>query len=814
VWENDKSSQLSMEKLITLLLQPPVEKVGVIGVEKFLPTKAREELANRLNALMVKGVGGIKLDIANLIDYGSKDGKTPLIIFDVRRIANEKEKTTFVAEILGAVQRYIWDKGGTRQLRSILYFDEMYGFVPPTSKPASKTALMILLKQARAFGLGCLLASQNPGDLDYRAVAQMNTWFLGKLTSDRDIAKVEKALKAIFESEGRSLDEFKKLMTTVRALTPGNFVFYNPKRGIETIKTRWLLSYHRGPLLPEEIREVSLHPDEDEIQEEREIPTEEIKESAFIPGDLVLKDKKRKLGPEDRFVKTRIKLEPKDIIPRTKERLSLYDDTVQLSISNIQPYYSPVLDVSVRITKKEKVPFRGKSVPIVLDDVAHRAYGLTKELDWSSIVFEGIHPPSLSPEELQLSPDDAISLYADVPKEEVTRVVGALDWYFCQLPNPEAKQKFHDTISDLKNKEEERLTGDLDKQILRLEKKASRTREQLTTTERRVAERQVKIKELQNSLQERQKAEKATQQVETSLDSNKSKLADFEAKHQILKKEFDETVDQIDDLQKQKEERFGAFQKELEDLRRAGPPASLYRLTKKDIKIEEKAIYWIPKALVDIEVSKKGEEDSLNLRKVQIDLNMINGNSVIECDTCGSEVLEKDPHFPEIAPPIFVCNVCLKLLCRDHAKICVSCGKMACVDHISACKICDKAICADCAQICATCGLEVCPEHSRICSSCDHSYCTDEEFSICHICDQELCADCAGDFLECSADDCDNSGCEKHFINCESCSEPFCSDGNHLQECRGCQKEVCASCGKVTVMLAGKKQIVKCKSCS
>ncbi|MFW9914817.1 MAG: helicase HerA-like domain-containing protein [Candidatus Thorarchaeota archaeon] len=813
VWKTEKSPKLDMEKLIALLLTPPVDKIGVIAVEKFFPKKAREDFANRLNALMIKEIGGIRLDIGWIIDYASQEGKTPLIIFDVRRITQDKEKSLFVAEVLGAIQRYIWDRGGTSRLRAILYFDELYGFLPPTSKPPSKTALMILLKQARAFGLGCLLATQNPGDLDYRAIGQVSTWFLGKLTSDRDIQKVEKSLKSIFESEGRSLEEFKQLMSRVRGLTPGNFVFYNPKEGIENIQARWLLSYHRGPLLPDEIREISLHPEEDESVEEPAAASKEAAEAAFIPGDLVLKEKKRKLGPEDRFVKAKIIIESEDIISRTKDRLSLYDNGVELSISSIQPYYSPVLDVSMKIAKKEKVTFRGKDVPIVMDDVAHRAYGLTKELDWSSIVFEGIHPPSLSPDELQLTPDDAIKLYADVPKEEVNRIISSIDWYFTQLPNPEAKQKFHDTLSDLKNREEERLTGDLDKQILRLEKKVSKSREQLTTAERRIQERQMKIKDLSKSFEERKKAGKATTQVEASLESNRSKLGDYEAKQQILKKELAETLEQIEDAQQQKEERFGAFRSELEELRNAGPPASLYRLTKKDIKIEEKAIYWIPKALVDFEIAKKDDEGGL-IRKVQIDINLLNGNSIVECDVCGSAVLKKDPHFPEIAPPIFVCNVCLKFLCRDHAKICVSCGKMACVDHISVCKICDNAICADCAQLCATCGLEICPEHTKICSSCHNAFCTEEEFSICNICDQELCPDCSGDFLECSAEDCDKSGCEKHFISCGSCSEPFCTDGNHLQECRSCKKEVCLSCGKVTVMLAGKKQIAKCKSCS
>ena len=144
---------------------------------------------------------------------------------NITLLSVDDEKNTFVAQVLGEVQRWAWSKGGTSRLRAILYFDELYGFMPAgSSSPPSKTALLLLLKQARSAGIGCVLASQNPGDLDYRGLSNIATWILGRLATNQDIAKIQGALKPVFEGAGGSEEEFKALMSKIRALKPGQFI--------------------------------------------------------------------------------------------------------------------------------------------------------------------------------------------------------------------------------------------------------------------------------------------------------------------------------------------------------------------------------------------------------------------------------------------------------------------------------------------------------------------------------------------------------------------------------------------------------------
>ncbi|MFX0090633.1 MAG: helicase HerA-like domain-containing protein, partial [Candidatus Hodarchaeota archaeon] len=195
IWEEEEKDTLDLAELIEKIQKPPFDTIGSLSVEKFISKSKREELARNINALMVRSVPGADLDFDKLMELAKKQKKTPIILFDLRKITEDDERNTFVAEVLGEVQRWIWKKGGTSRLRAILYFDELYGFMPAGAyTPPSKTALLILLKQARAAGLGCILATQNPGDLDYRGLSNIATWFLGRLTTTQDIKKVESAL--------------------------------------------------------------------------------------------------------------------------------------------------------------------------------------------------------------------------------------------------------------------------------------------------------------------------------------------------------------------------------------------------------------------------------------------------------------------------------------------------------------------------------------------------------------------------------------------------------------------------------------------
>ena len=211
-WEQQGKKEVSLSDIIEKIEKPPFDKIGSLDVEKFISKAKRSQLSQSINALMVRAVGGIDLNFDFLLNLAKKEKKTPIIVFDLRKITDDDEKNTFVAQVLGEVQRWAWNKGGTSRLRALLYFDELYGFMPAGSlSPPSKEALLLLLKQARTAGLGIVVASQNPGDLDYRGLSNIATWVLGRLATNQDIAKFQRARKRVCEGGGGCDEDFNNL---------------------------------------------------------------------------------------------------------------------------------------------------------------------------------------------------------------------------------------------------------------------------------------------------------------------------------------------------------------------------------------------------------------------------------------------------------------------------------------------------------------------------------------------------------------------------------------------------------------------------
>jgi hypothetical protein len=154
--------------------------------------------------------------------------------------------------VLNEVIAWMRNQSGTSSLRAIVYMDEIFGFFPPTANPPSKQPMLTLLKQARAFGLGVVLATQNPVDLDYKGLANCGTWFIGRLQTERDKLRVIEGLKsALPGADGSNLDG---LMSN---LTQRVFLMRNVHDDAPVLmKTRWALSYLRGPLTGPEIAKV------------------------------------------------------------------------------------------------------------------------------------------------------------------------------------------------------------------------------------------------------------------------------------------------------------------------------------------------------------------------------------------------------------------------------------------------------------------------------------------------------------------------------------------------------------------------------
>lgn len=247
---------MSLETLIRYIQKPAFDKVGVIDLESFMPEKSRQGLALKFNNLLASPgfatwLEGAPLDIAKMLHTPA--GKPRISIFSIAHLG-DAERMFFVSLLLNQMLGWMRAQNGTTSLRAIFYMDEIFGYLPPTANPPSKRPMMTLLKQGRAFGLGCLLATQNPVDLDYKALSNIGTWFLGRLQTERDKLRVLDGLEGAAGSQNAQFNraEMEKLLSGL-----GNRVFLmnNVHEDHPVLfQVRWAMSYLTGPLTRNQIK--------------------------------------------------------------------------------------------------------------------------------------------------------------------------------------------------------------------------------------------------------------------------------------------------------------------------------------------------------------------------------------------------------------------------------------------------------------------------------------------------------------------------------------------------------------------------------
>ncbi|GIX00786.1 MAG: ATP-binding protein [Pirellulaceae bacterium] len=251
-----KGRDLDLPQLIAAIHHPPLDRVGVFDLESFYPTTQRVELAMRMNNLLASPalagwLEGQSLDVGKLL-Y-TADGKPRVSVISIAHL-DDTQRMFFVTLLLTELLAWMRSQAGTSTLRAIFYMDEVYGYFPPTAKPPCKPLMMTLLKQARAFGLGILLATQNPVDLDYKGLSNIGTWFIGRLQTERDKARVMEGLEGVAAHAGEqfSRPEMERLLAGLGSRV---FLMNNVHEVGQTIfHSRWAMSYLRGPLNREEIR--------------------------------------------------------------------------------------------------------------------------------------------------------------------------------------------------------------------------------------------------------------------------------------------------------------------------------------------------------------------------------------------------------------------------------------------------------------------------------------------------------------------------------------------------------------------------------
>lgn len=249
---------LDVAALIGEIQAPPFDRVGIIDLETFFPSKDRTALAMSLNNLLASPsfaswMEGEPLDIKRLL-Y-TAEGKPRLSILSIAHL-NDSERMFFVTILLNEVLAWIRSQPGTTSLRALLYMDEVYGYFPPVANPPSKTPMLTLLKQARAYGLGIVLATQNPVDLDYKGLSNTGTWFLGRLQTERDKMRVLEGLEGASIQAGSTFDKA-RMEATLAGLGSRVFLMNNVHEDQPVVfQTRWALSYLRGPLTRMQIQQL------------------------------------------------------------------------------------------------------------------------------------------------------------------------------------------------------------------------------------------------------------------------------------------------------------------------------------------------------------------------------------------------------------------------------------------------------------------------------------------------------------------------------------------------------------------------------
>ncbi|MEP0772980.1 MAG: ATP-binding protein [Acidobacteriota bacterium] len=253
-WRGGRDADVG--SLIRAIQTPPFERVGVLDVETFFPARERMALALSLNNLLASPgfaawLEGEPLEVPRLL--WTPDGQPRVSILSVAHLS-DSERMFFVTLLLNEVVAWMRGQAGTTSLRALLYMDEVFGFLPPVANPPSKLPLLTLLKQARAFGLGVMLATQNPVDLDYKALSNAGTWFLGRLQTERDVARVLDGLQGAAAATGAGFDRA-GMQALLAGLRKRMFVMHNVhEREPVVFETRWAMSYLAGPLTRAQIQ--------------------------------------------------------------------------------------------------------------------------------------------------------------------------------------------------------------------------------------------------------------------------------------------------------------------------------------------------------------------------------------------------------------------------------------------------------------------------------------------------------------------------------------------------------------------------------
>ena len=245
---------LDLGQLVHQVQDPPIRKLGVLDLESFYPAADRTKLALQLNGLLASPSfaawsQGVPVDIGAMLS--TEGGRAACSVVYLAHLS-EEERQFVVTLVLSKLVTWMRRQSGTPHLRALVYMDEVFGYVPPTASPPAKKPILTILKQARAFGVGMVLSTQNPVDLDYKAISNAGTWMIGRLQTERDVDRLRDGLQAASGSV-----DVEQVRSTIAGLGKRQFVLHSTKASAPSVfTTRWTLDYLAGPLTKDQVAQL------------------------------------------------------------------------------------------------------------------------------------------------------------------------------------------------------------------------------------------------------------------------------------------------------------------------------------------------------------------------------------------------------------------------------------------------------------------------------------------------------------------------------------------------------------------------------
>lgn len=664
---------LAVKDLIRRIENPPISTIGSLHVSDIVGDKERRKLATRIN-LLISDPKLRSWSSAEPLDFAEIFSKPSVNVLDLRNIQSEQEKHLFVELMLQQLYQWLIKQGSAQTLRYLLYFDEIAGYCPPVKEPPSKKLLLLLIKQARAFGLGLLLASQNAVDLDYKVISNANVRFIGRLGAQRDIQRV---------SVGLELDSHAE--KEIARLKAGEFFcnIFDPKfRGV--VRSRWTLTYHRGPLENGEIAELMAQFKSEQAAAQPSEPVVDIVAEAHGepeagPARAALPEERiAAAGAHETFLMLEKKFEPQSLASFIK--LGNNVKAVKVVSVETEERFHPVFELDASV-------FERTYTKQSLDRVAELS------------VFEG---------ELIKLPEHALGPQRHVPAEarkQAAQWKGEIEKRVQEL-RKELEAKF-DVIMEEKRKENVEIKSEKPRaRIASIDESAARLQEALNADIDAVKAGEKLYRELK-----KEKAKKSRLiSVENRTDAKKQKILLTRRKAEQLHTDRMALEEKLREIELEETE---SFHDALAQVR---------------AKSSHSVSGWLVETIYRASVLVNGKEHHGDLQ-----WSAYTGQGTWgRCSTC-SAALESGS----------VCS-CGSLMCNRHLAYCKSCLAPACKDHRALCYICDSIFCAQHSIKCELCNRAACSGHSGTCGMCSRKVCANCSQKKGLIKREVVCRSCSG----------------------------------------------------------------------